>query len=224
VDPSPCGILNLAGNLNRPIQYGGDSNHLGLLENCQSGRGTRNAEKNLSKDFKGGTRMALMRALKWAPTWYVSADISTFISCPDLIQRLAIKGISGVSPDLSSGGSFRSSHSGHSHGTLENDWEVFLHFEFPCRTVRHSPSHLLPFSSAHLAGAQLSLFKKCWAYSFLPVVLGSYLNSWQKRGPVHEVCSDVKCAEVVDNSKGSFWNPHEECDTTSRKRRCSKTL
>ena len=91
--------------------------------------------KNLSKDFKGATRMALMRALKWAPTWYVSADISTFISYPDLIQRLAIKGISGVSPDLSSGGSFRSSHSGHSHSTLENNWEVFLHFEFPCRTV-----------------------------------------------------------------------------------------
>ena len=49
---------------------------------------------------------ALMRALKWAPTWYVSADTSTFISYPDLIQRLAIKGISGVSWDMSSGGSF----------------------------------------------------------------------------------------------------------------------
>ena len=41
----------------------------------------------------------------------------------------------GVNPDLLSGGSFRSSHSGHSHGTLENNLEVFLHFEVPCRTV-----------------------------------------------------------------------------------------
>ena len=92
--------------------------------------------KNLSKDFKGATRMALMRASKWAPTCLnVSADISTFISYPDLIQRLAIKGISGVSQDLSSGGSFRSSLLGHSRGTLENYWEVFLHFDFPCWTV-----------------------------------------------------------------------------------------
>ena len=99
----------------------------------QRGRETWN-EKKFSRILDGATRMALMRALKWAPTWYVSADIATFISYPDLIQRLAIKGIWGVSPDLSSGGSFWSSHSGHSHGSLENDWEVFLHFEFPCRT------------------------------------------------------------------------------------------
>ena len=98
---------------------------------AHSPAGELEMRKNLSKDFKGATRMALMRALKWAPTWYVSADISTFISYPDLIQRLAIKGISGVSPDLSSGGSFRSSHSGHSHGTLENNWEVFFAFRVP---------------------------------------------------------------------------------------------
>ena len=52
-----------------------------------------------------------------------------------MIQRLAIKGISGFSPDLSSGGSFCSSHLGHSHGTMKNNWEVFLHFEHPCRIV-----------------------------------------------------------------------------------------
>ena len=64
--------------------------------------------KYLLKDFKGATRMAIMRASKWAPTWYVSANTSTFIY-PDLIQRLAIKGIWNVSQNLSSGGSFQSS-------------------------------------------------------------------------------------------------------------------
>ena len=108
-----------------------------LFPIAHSPAGELEMRKNLSKDFKGATRMALMRALKWAPTWYVSADISTFISYPDLIQRLAIKGISGVSPDLSSGGSFCSSHWGDSHGTLEHLREgFFLQFEFPsCRTV-----------------------------------------------------------------------------------------
>ena len=85
--------------------------------------------KNLSKDFKGATRMALMRALKWAPTWYVSADISTFISYPDLIQKLAIKGISGVSPDISSGGSFRSSQQARSQGTLKIGQSLLGHVE-----------------------------------------------------------------------------------------------
>ena len=47
-------------------------------------------------------QMALMRALKWAPTWYVSADTSTFISHPDLIQRLAIG--SQLSSDTYQGG------------------------------------------------------------------------------------------------------------------------
>ena len=42
---------------------------------------------------------------------------------PDLIQRLAIKGIWSFSPDLSSGGSFRSSGWGRSRSTLENPWE-----------------------------------------------------------------------------------------------------
>ena len=97
--------------------------------------------KNLSKDFKGGTRMALMRALKWAPTWCVSADFPTFISYPDLIQRLAVKGISGVSPDLSSGDSFRSSHLRHSHGTLENNWVFFC--------ISSSPTGLWPNSSPY---------------------------------------------------------------------------
>ena len=69
--------------------------------------------------------MALMKALKWAPSWYVSADFPTFISYPDLIQRLAIKGFWDVSPDLSSGGSFQSSQWACSHGTLQNPWEVF---------------------------------------------------------------------------------------------------
>ena len=71
----------------------------------QRGRETRNGKK-ISRILYSGTRMALMRALKWAPTWYVSADSSTFISHPDLIQRLAIKGISYVSSDIPSGGSF----------------------------------------------------------------------------------------------------------------------
>ena len=90
----------------------------------QRGRETWN-EKNFSRVLDGATRMALMRALKWAPTWYVSADFPTFISYPDLIQRLAIKGIWDVSPDLSSGGSFQSSQWACSHGTLQNPWEVF---------------------------------------------------------------------------------------------------
>jgi len=76
-----------------------------LIVNTQRGRETWN-EKNFSRFLDGATRMALMRALKWAPTWYVSADFPTFISYPDLIKRLAIKGISGVSWDISSGGSF----------------------------------------------------------------------------------------------------------------------
>ena len=91
---------------------------------AQRGRETRN-EKNFSRVLDGATRMALMRALKWAPTWYVSADFPTFISYPDLIQRLAIKGFWDVSPDLSSGGSFQSSQWACSHGTLQNPWEVF---------------------------------------------------------------------------------------------------
>ena len=65
-----------------------------------------NKKKRFSRILDGATRLALMRALEWALTWYVSADTSTFISHPDLIQRLAIKGISGVSWDMSSGGSF----------------------------------------------------------------------------------------------------------------------
>ena len=85
---------------------------------------TRNGKK-LSRILDGATRMASMRALKWAPTWYVSTEGSTFISHPDLIQRLAIKGISGVSWDISSGGSFQSSQWACSHGTLQNPWEVF---------------------------------------------------------------------------------------------------
>ena len=98
--------------------------------------GGHKMKKKFSRILDGATRMTLIRALKWAPTWLVSADTSTFISHPDLIQRLAIKGIWYVSPDLSSGGSFRSSHLGHSHDTLENNWKVFLHFEFLCRTVK----------------------------------------------------------------------------------------
>ena len=51
-------------------------------------------------------------------------------------EWLVIKGNGSVSPDVSSGGSFRSYHSGGSQGTLENLREVFfLHFEFPCWTV-----------------------------------------------------------------------------------------
>ena len=54
-------------------------------------------EKKISRVFSGATRTALLKALKWAPTWYVWADTSTFTSYPDLIQRLAIKGIWDVS-------------------------------------------------------------------------------------------------------------------------------
>ena len=91
--------------------------------------------------------MALMRALKWAPTWYVSADFPTFISYPDLIQRLAIKGISGVSWDISSGGSFQSSQWGHSNGTLENLWEVLCILSSPDRLwyMMHDGSKWKPF-------------------------------------------------------------------------------
>ena len=81
--------------------------------------------KKFSGILDGATRMALMTASKWAPTWCVSTDTSTFISHPDLIQRLAIKGISGVSWDISSGGSFQSSQWACSHSTLQNPWEVF---------------------------------------------------------------------------------------------------
>ena len=104
------------------------------LHTAQSGRETWN-EKNFSRFLDGATRMALMRALKWAPTWYVSADFPTFISYPDLIQRLAIKGIWDVSWDLSSGGSFQSSQWACWHGTLQNPWEVFFHFESLSRPV-----------------------------------------------------------------------------------------
>ena len=97
-----------------------------VLEGLHSPAGELEMRKNLSKDFKGATRIALMRALKWAPTWKVSFQLS--LSHPDLIQRLAIKGILDVSKDLSSGGSFCISHWGHSHGTLENHWEVFFAF------------------------------------------------------------------------------------------------
>jgi len=54
---------------------------------------TLEMKKNFSMDFNGATRTALLRALKWAPTWYVWADTPTFTSYPDLIQRLGIKGI-----------------------------------------------------------------------------------------------------------------------------------
>ena len=50
-------------------------------------------------------------------------------------EWLAIKGNGRVSPDISSGGSFWSSQQARSQGTLKIDWEVFFHFDFPCRTV-----------------------------------------------------------------------------------------
>ena len=82
-------------------------------------------EKQSVESVRPCKRMPPSRALKWAPTWYVWADTSNFTSYPDLIQRLAIKGIWDVSPDLSSGGSFQSSQWACSHGTLQNPWEVF---------------------------------------------------------------------------------------------------
>ena len=75
---------------------------------------------------------------------------------------LAIKGISSVSPDLWSGGSFCSSHLGHSNGILENNWEVFLHFDFPSRTVKYDrvvPKSIL-WSSADWFSTSVVSWKK----------------------------------------------------------------
>ena len=58
---------------------------------------------------------------------------------------------------------------------------------------RHSPCHLLSFSSAHLAGAQLSLFKKIWAYLFCSVVL------WL-------ICADlISCLQMWDSACWKTW-------------------
>ena len=72
---------------------------------AQSGRGTWNAKKT-SKDFKGATRMALMKALKWAPTWYASADTWYPFYGQPLDQVWMWYESLSVSWDISSGGSF----------------------------------------------------------------------------------------------------------------------
>ena len=76
-----------------------------------------------------------LRALKWAPTWYVSADTWDPFYGQPLDQVWIWCESWSVSPDISSGGSFQSSQWTCSHGTLKNDWEFFVRFQFPCRTV-----------------------------------------------------------------------------------------
>ena len=101
---------------------------------AQRGRETWN-EKNFSRVLDGATRMALVRALKWAPTWYVSAHFPTFISYQDLIQRLAIKGISGVSWDISSGAHFKALNEPVLMAPCKVLKKFFFHFDSLSRTV-----------------------------------------------------------------------------------------
>ena len=77
------------------------------------------------------------RALQECPLWELQNeppfDMSGLtlqfpfkaIHTPDLMQRLAIKGNSGVSPDVSSGCSFQSFQCACSRGSLKNHWAFF---------------------------------------------------------------------------------------------------
>ena len=97
--------------------------------------------KKFSKDFRTAMRTPSSRALTWAPTWYVwSAGQKPFYGQPlDRVWiRLAIKGFWTRTPDISSGGSFRSSGWGRSHGSPEILWAFFCHFKTCCRTVHMS--------------------------------------------------------------------------------------
>ena len=63
-------------------------------------------EEKLLKGFQWCNKNGLIESFEMSPCLIVWADPSTFTSYPDLIQRLAIKGIRDVSSDTSRGGSF----------------------------------------------------------------------------------------------------------------------
>ena len=81
------------------------ANFLSDCNRTQRGRETWN-EKNLSRVLDGATRMALMRALKWAPTWYVSAEVWDPFNGQPLDQVWMWYESWSLSWDISSGGSF----------------------------------------------------------------------------------------------------------------------
>ena len=86
--------------------------------------------KKFLNDFQGFHENAPIESFE------ISPHLMWLFHNPNLIQRLAITGTCDVSPDISSGGSFCSSHWGRPHSNLENHWEFFFfNFDFPCWTV-----------------------------------------------------------------------------------------
>ena len=106
---------------NKPTQY---ASH-------RTSRQLEMAKKYLM-DFEGAMRTPSPRASKWAPTWWSGEDTPKPFNgqpAPDPIQRLATKGFGSGFSRLSSGGSFRSSGWGRSHGTPQILWTVHSPFQ-----------------------------------------------------------------------------------------------
>ena len=102
----------------------------------QSGRGTRNAKKSLN-GFQGCHEKALIESFKMSPHLLGLTCPFPFMAShsPDLIQRLAIKGSWMSAQTYQVGAHFAALIEGVLVAPSKTIERVFLHFDFPCRTV-----------------------------------------------------------------------------------------